>query len=119
MKISRCPGTRALRPLIVAALICGGLTSQVHAQSDAARITGRVFNPATREYVRNAQVRIEGTERIVETESDGSFRFENATPGETTLTVTYTGYTATPDRFTLAPGQTAVRELALVSTLTF
>src|SRR5687768_4092245 len=87
------------------------------AQNATGRITGRVFNPATRDYVRNAQVRIEGTERVVETESDGSFRFDDVPAGEVTLAVTYTGYTAAPERLTLTAGQTAVREINLVSTL--
>ena len=98
-------------------LFCAGFTLQLDAQPGPARIIGRVFNPATKEYVRNAQVRIEGTERIVETENDGSFCFENVIPGETTLSVTYTGYAAVPDRFLLSPGQTAMREIDLISTL--
>ncbi|MES2694950.1 MAG: hypothetical protein V4773_15875, partial [Verrucomicrobiota bacterium] len=45
-------------------------------------IQGRVYNPATQQYVRNAEVRLEGTNQMVGTESDGSFTLNNVTPGE-------------------------------------
>ena len=80
--------------------------------------TGRVLNPATNEYVRNAEVRIQGTDRLAVTASDGSFRFDHVPPGEVTLSITYIGYQATPQTFTLAAGQTATREIALTSSLT-
>lgn len=108
-----------IRVWLALLVLCIGNTWTLHAQEPATgRIAGRVFNPATRDYVRSAQVRIEGTERVVETESDGSFRFDDVPAGEVTLTVTYTGYTAAPERLTVAAGQTAVREIALTSTLT-
>src|SRR5947209_18348363 len=55
-------------------------------------ITGRAFNPATGEYVRNAEIRLQGSPQIVTTENDGSFRLVAVPAGPPTITVTPTGY---------------------------
>ena len=49
------------------------------------KISGRVFNPATGDYVRNAEVRLEGTHQIAATENDGSFQFLQVAPGPAVL----------------------------------
>ncbi len=87
------------------------------AQSATGTVNGRIYNPATREYVRNAEIRIAGTSLVTESESDGTFTFPAVPAGSVTLTVTYTGYTAAPDTFTVTAGQTAVREISIASTL--
>lgn len=79
-------------------------------------VTGRIFNPATNEYVRSAEVRIAGTNLMTESENDGTFSFPSVPAGPVTLNITYTGYKAAPDSFTVTAGQTAVREINLVST---
>ncbi len=79
-------------------------------------VQGRVFNPATQQYVRNAEVTLEGTNQVAATEGDGSFRFLGVAPGEATVLVAYTGYRPVRDTFTVTAGQTAVREISLVST---
>ena len=66
------------------------------------RITGRVFNPATGDYVRNAEVRLAGTAQVVATESDGSFAFEGVAPGAATITVSHTGYQPVTQTLTVA-----------------
>src|SRR4051812_8077324 len=73
--------------LISLALPCAAL-----AQAAAGTITGRVLNPATNEYIRNAEVRIEGTNQIAVSEDGGYYRFVNAPVGNLTLTATYTGH---------------------------
>src|SRR3954464_4322363 len=78
-------------------------------------IQGRVYNPATGQYVRNAEVRLEGTNQVASTESDGSFTFNNVPAGQAAVTVTYTGYTTARETFTVASGQTATREINLTS----
>ena len=52
-------GTALLTPAIAAA------------QSATGSVSGRIYNPATREYVRNAEVRLAGTALLTESESDG------------------------------------------------
>lgn len=80
-------------------------------------IIGRVFNPATGEYVRNAEVRLEGTDRTTNTEADGSFRIGNLPPGPNSLSVSYTGYLTVRETVTVGPGGTAVCEIKLTSGL--
>jgi iron complex outermembrane receptor protein len=68
--------------------------------SGTGTIQGRVYNPATQQYVRNAEVRLEGTKQVTATEADGSFQFFNVAPGSATITVTYTGYRTATETFT-------------------
>jgi iron complex outermembrane recepter protein len=105
--------------LKLACLVCGFsvLTSFSQAQSASTGIVqGRVFNPSSQEYIRNAEVRLEGTNQVTYTESDGTFSFRDVAPGQTTITVTYSGYTTAKETFTVSAGQTAVREINLTST---
>jgi len=78
-------------------------------------VQGRVYNPASREYVRNAEVRLEGTNQVTYTENDGSFSFRNVPAGAASVSVTYTGYNSVQESFTVTAGQTAMREINLVS----
>ena len=55
-------------------------------------ITGRVYSPATSEYLRNAEVQLQGTDRLATTGSDGSFTFTSVPVGSATLSISYTGY---------------------------
>jgi iron complex outermembrane receptor protein len=79
-------------------------------------IQGRIFNPVSQDYIRNAEVRIEGTSRVDYTENDGSFQFNNVPAGSAKLVVTYTGYQTASETINVTPGQTAVREISLRST---
>jgi iron complex outermembrane receptor protein len=93
---------------------CLGLPGAVLAQGGGT-IQGRVFNPVSKEYVRNAEVRLEGTDRIDYSENDGSFQFTNVPVGPATISVTFTGYTTAKETFNVTAGQTAVREITLTS----
>ncbi len=79
-------------------------------------IQGRVYNPTSKEYVRDAEVRLEGTNRTDYTANDGSFEFRNVPAGTAAITVTYTGYNSVRESFTVTAGQPAVREINLTST---
>lgn len=79
-------------------------------------IQGRVYNPAAREYIRDAEVRLEGTQRVTFTENDGSFRFDGVPAGSVTLAISYSGYNAVRETFNVAAGAPAVREINLTST---
>src|SRR5688572_11279885 len=61
-----------------------------HAQSTGV-VSGRVFNTATKEYIRNAEVRVEGTNLVAYSEDAGYYRLVGVPAGEATVTVTYTG----------------------------
>ncbi|HEX9816770.1 MAG TPA: carboxypeptidase regulatory-like domain-containing protein, partial [Candidatus Thermoplasmatota archaeon] len=54
-------------------------------------VTGRVFNPASGEYIRNAEVVVEGTNLVSTTTSGGHFRLFNVPAGQATLVASYPG----------------------------
>ncbi|MDO8542207.1 MAG: carboxypeptidase-like regulatory domain-containing protein [Opitutaceae bacterium] len=107
--------------MLATVLLIGSCLLQVpgaRAQTNATgTIAGHVYSPATREFVRSAEVKLVGTNEATTTESDGSFRFHNVPPGPVTLAVSYSGYNTVHDTFTVAAGQTAVREINVVSSL--
>jgi TonB-dependent receptor len=79
-------------------------------------ITGRVFNPATREYVRNAEIAVAGTALVTTSGDGGTFSLTGVPAGEVTVNVTYTGYVTAPARLTVPAGGTATRDFDLAST---
>jgi TonB-dependent receptor len=87
-------------------------------QAGTGTVQGRVYNPVSRDYVRDAEVRLDGTNRITYTENDGTFQFAEVPVGPVAITVTYTGYNTVKESFTLTAGQTAMREITLTSTAT-
>lgn len=102
----------------IIALACCWLAAVLTAQAQSATgsIQGRVFNPVSKDYVNNAEVRLDGTQQVVFTENDGSFRFNNVAPGQASISITYTGYTTVHETFTVTAGEPAVREINIVST---
>src|SRR5215510_12081665 len=98
----------------VRALICS-LTALIflpfaQAQSTGT-IEGRVFNPATGEYVRNAEVRVQGTETVAYSEDGGRFLIPNVPAGDATLVVSYTGYQTATVRVPVTGGSVATRDV--------
>src|SRR6476469_6884067 len=81
------------------------LTLMLHAQGTGV-IQGRVFNPVAQAYVRDAEVRLDGTNQVTYTENDGSFQFSAVPAGPASVTVTFTGYNTVKESFTVAAGQT-------------
>jgi TonB-dependent receptor len=104
----------AVRVLFV--LACGlfvGVSLLCAQTSGLGSVSGRVFNPATGEYVRNAEVAIEGTNLVTYTQADGSYSLANVPAGEVRVIVTYTGYEKAAIPVVVAAGQTAVRDFEL------
>ena len=115
----KMPSALVSRWLLSATLASCWLASalSVHAQAPGTgNIQGRVFNPVSKDYVRNAEVRLDGTEQVAYTENDGSFQFLNVPAGSASVTVTYIGYNTAKETLQVVPGQTAVREITLTST---
>ena len=105
-----CPFAKLVLGWLLAAVV-------VHAQSaGTGSVQGRVFNPVSKEYVRNAEVRLEGTPQVTFTEGDGSFQFLNVAAGPATISVAFSGYTTVKDTFTVTAGTPAVREISITST---
>ena len=83
------------------------------AQSATGSIQGRVFNPATQEYVRNAELTVVGTNLTTYSANDGSFSLTRVPAGEVTLRVNYTGYASTSAQVSVGAGLTATRDFEL------
>jgi TonB-dependent receptor len=78
-------------------------------------LVGRVYNPATGEFVRNAEIAIKGTELASASAADGHYVLARVPAGEVVVTVSYTGYlTATATVF-VAADATVNRDFELVS----
>jgi len=107
----------ALRPCGVISVLTFLLAFSAAAQTaGTGTIIGRVFNPATQEYVRNAEIQIEGTNQVIYSGDDGSYVLANVPAGARTLSVTYTGYNRETSFVNVSAGQTATRDFDLRGT---
>jgi iron complex outermembrane receptor protein len=110
------PNPRRLRWPVLLFALGGWLLAAVSAYAQATgSIQGRVFNPVSKEYVRNAEVRLDGTNQLTYTENDGAFSFAQVPVGPASITITYTGYNTVKENFTVSAGQPSVREINLIS----
>ena len=76
-------------------------------------ITRRVFNPATQQYVRNAEIRVTGTDVVAYSGDDGSYVLTNVPSGEVGVTVTYTGYDVATARVSVGADRPATQNFDL------
>ncbi|MEO6246949.1 MAG: TonB-dependent receptor [Opitutaceae bacterium] len=104
---------RLLAALVVVFSLGGLPDVRAASAAGTGSIVGRVFNPATQEYVRNAELSITGTSLVTYSADDGSFSITGVPAGEVTLRILYTGYEAAPARLTVGAGQTATRDFDL------
>ncbi|MGH7957699.1 MAG: carboxypeptidase regulatory-like domain-containing protein, partial [Opitutaceae bacterium] len=80
-------------------------------------VTGRILNPATGEFVRHAQVRIEGASQTAVSEDGGVYRLSGIPPGDVSLVVTYTGYHPSTATVRVTAGATVTRDFEITSAL--
>lgn len=93
-----------------------GLAVSLSAQTAATgAISGRVLNPVSGEYVRNATLALAGTNLSVQTDGSGYYRLLDVPAGEATLTVTYPGYNTITEKLTVTAGDTAVRDFEITA----
>jgi TonB-dependent receptor len=76
-------------------------------------IIGHVYNSVTKEYVRDAEIRVEGTDIATVSGTSGAFTLARVPAGEVTLKVTYTGLPPLVTRVNVTDGVTVNRELEL------
>jgi TonB-dependent receptor len=76
-------------------------------------IAGRIFNPATGEYVRNAQIRLDGRDETIVSGDGGAYAITNVPPGETTVRVNFIGYQPLSARVTVPAGGSVTRDFEL------
>ncbi|WP_414663194.1 TonB-dependent receptor domain-containing protein [Horticoccus sp. 23ND18S-11] len=121
--IKKLPFTAAACRLLTAVTVCSLAslsTPPLVAQTAPAAVgvvQGRVFNPATGEYVRNAEIRLQGTQRIAYSEEGGVYQLDNVPAGNATLQVTFSGYQTATATVAVTPGAAATRDFELVSAL--
>ena len=104
---------------LLAALVCAWCAPLVASGQSVATgtVTGRVFNPAKGEYVRNALIAVQGGTASTVSEDGGYYRLEGVPAGEVTVAVNFTGYRPAVATFRVAPGATATRDFELTSAL--
>jgi hypothetical protein len=71
---------------------------------------GRIFNPATQQYVRHAEVAVDGTNLAAFSGDDGAYLLSNVPVGEAAVSVTYTGYHLAVGKVAVQAGQMATRD---------
>ncbi|WP_343519997.1 TonB-dependent receptor [Sphingomonas sp.] len=76
-------------------------------------LAGRVLNTATGEYVRNAEIRVEGTTMVVYSDEGGNFRLAGLPAGQVTLVVRYAGLQEVRTTATVAAGEVATLNIDL------
>jgi TonB-dependent receptor len=112
------PSTVTLAILFVFYASAGALTlASAAVQPLAGTIEGRIYNPVSGEYVRNAEVRVEGTSILVFSGADGTYRISNAPAGAITLSVSYAGYRTSTGAIAIAPGQSVTHNFELSDTV--
>ncbi|HWW27624.1 MAG TPA: TonB-dependent receptor [Caulobacter sp.] len=90
-----------------------GATNGAASQAGAGVVRGRVLNTATGEYVRNAEIRVEGTTIAAFSEDGGDFRLTGVPAGEIIVVVKYTGLQEARAVATVVAGQAATLDVAL------
>lgn len=76
-------------------------------------VRGRILNTATGEYVRNAEVRVEGTTIVAYSEDGGDFRLTGVPAGDVTVRVKYAGLQDSAAVIAVAANQVATLDVAL------
>lgn len=115
MKLSSClfacVGFAAAVPL--ASGTDAPVSSEQAAVNASGVITGYVFDARKKEYVRNAEVSVEGTNISVTSEDDGSYRLAGVPQGASVLLLRYTGCETVRVPVRLEGSSGAVRNLEL------
>jgi len=109
--------------LACAVVLALSASPQLHAQQvdptaqsqQAGFVRGRVLNTATGEYVRNAEIRVEGSRLSTWSEDGGSYRLSGVPAGRVVLIARYTGMQETRIEAMVTPGQATMVDFALAA----
>jgi iron complex outermembrane receptor protein len=91
----------------------GAARSQTEQRVGTGGVRGRILNTATGEYVRNAEIRVEGTTIVTYSEDGGSFRLNGLPAGEATVVVKYTGLQDAAAAVTVVPNEIVTLDFEL------
>lgn len=109
---NRIPGPLPTAFRILSFLLC--LAAEMTAASEeTGSIAGRIVNQGSGSYVRNAEVRVQGTELVVYSEEGGFYKLVNVPEGEATVSVSYTGTQGASAKVTVVGGAQAQRDFEL------
>ena len=95
--------------------LSAALTITAQDQPATGAITGRIYNPATGEYVRSAQIRLLPSNETTTSGDGGFYRFGNVPAGNATIEADYIGYPTMTATLVVQPGQTATHDFNLPS----
>lgn len=104
--------TKLFAPLTAIFALFAGTPASAQS-ADSGTIVGRVYKPGTGEYVRNAEVRISGSNRSSESNESGHYRLDNVPAGEVEVVVKHMGYQPASARLSVAAGEVATRDFDL------
>ncbi len=103
-----------LRLLVCVASFLLATVPPASAQADnTGTITGRVYNNVSKEYIRDAEVTVEGTDIKVPSGTSGAFTLARVPAGEVTLRVSYAGLPPVTTTVTVTAGGTTDREIEI------
>jgi iron complex outermembrane recepter protein len=100
---------------LAAAAVLTALAPLAAQSTETGSITGRIFNPANGEYVRNAEVRVAGTNLSASTEAGGYYRLANVPAGSATVLLSYPGVKELSAEVTVATGETVTQDFSLAT----
>ena len=117
MKSPALPLARRTKSLIGHFALCACLVSTAIAQTLAGTgsVSGRIYNPATKEFVKNAEVRIEGTAILTASEDGGYYNLQGVPVGQAIISVTYTGYHKTTKSVSIQSAQWITQDFELTT----
>ena len=105
-------------PLLLIFVVMFALIAVLPAQTTSTgSISGKIFSPATGEYIERARVSIDRTGREVFTDTLGQYFFPEVPAGEVVLKAFYTGMKVQTVTIRVAPGLTAQQDFNLSSLL--
>lgn len=91
------------------------LVCSAHVRAAGGTVTGRVLNEATGQYLRNAEIKVVGTDLTAVSSDGGVYRLLNVPPGEVAVSAAYTGLDLNQAKVTVVEGQTATLNFNLTS----
>jgi TonB-dependent receptor len=107
--------TVCLALLLVSPFSSAADTSAPAATQSTGAISGRVQNVATGQYLNNARVTVQGTDRAVFTDQTGSYRLTGLPGGSTVLEVFFTGLDPLQLPVTIRAGDVIEQDISLTS----
>ncbi len=91
----------------------GADAGRARSEQGSGGVRGRILNTATGEYVRNAEIRVEGTTIVTYSADGGNFHLANVPAGEVTVLVKYTGLQESKVVVTVVANEVATLDIEL------